>query len=258
MRVAVATLICTLLSLVPVGLSGCSRGADPEVLRLFQEAQDTFDKASRPDDFLRAAGFYQQILDRGVVSGAVLYNQGNAFMQAGRRGEAIAAYRQAKRYRPRDPYLDANLKYALGGRSTRPERPVLDALLFWQDWISYPGIFRLTALSGAATFGFAAAWLFLRRRPLAWAAVAGLALTLVVAASAGYDWYQYDWVDYGVVTARETVARKGNARSYQPAFTEPLRAGAEFRVVDRRGGWLLVRLPGGQEGWIEQRDTVTY
>ena len=55
-------------------------------------------------------------LDRGQISGAVLYNQGNAFMQAGQRGRAIAAYRQARRYLGPDLFLEANLAYALGNQ----------------------------------------------------------------------------------------------------------------------------------------------
>ena len=59
---------------------------------------------------------YQAILDRGYVSGVVLYNQGNAFMRAGQRGRAVAAYRQARRYLGPDPFLEANLAYALGNQ----------------------------------------------------------------------------------------------------------------------------------------------
>ncbi len=248
-----------LLMAATVALVGCSHSVSPEALREFQEAQRVFDQADTAEDFLVAAGLYQQILDRGIVSGAVLYNQGNAFMRAGRRGEAIAAYRQAKRYRPRDPYLEANLQYALGSPSASPvRRPVLDTLIFWQDWISYPATLRLMAIFGGATFAVAATWLVLRRRWLAWSAATGMALTLVAALSAGYDWYRYEAISYGVVTASETIARKGNAASYEPAFTEALREGAEFRLVDRRGEWLLIRMPGAQQAWVEAKDVIVY
>ena len=63
---------------------------------------------------------YQSLLDRGIRSGAILYNQGNAFMKAGHRGQAIAAYLEAKRYLPRNPYLDANLRFAQGGARNSP------------------------------------------------------------------------------------------------------------------------------------------
>ena len=107
MRKMMLPITAVAASLALVVSSGCGRGVDLDVSRTFQEAQETFDDAEAPEDFLRAAGLYQSILERGVVSGVVLYNQGNAYMRAGQRGRAIAAYRQAQRYRPRDPYLEA-------------------------------------------------------------------------------------------------------------------------------------------------------
>ena len=41
-------------------------------------------------------------------------------MKAKQTGRAIAAYRQAQRYIPRNPYLDANLQFALGAGAFRP------------------------------------------------------------------------------------------------------------------------------------------
>ena len=105
---------------------GCGRGVDFEAAHAFQQAQTAFDQAASPEDFLKVAGMYQSILDRGLVSGAVLYNQGNAMMRAGERGRAIAAYREATRYRPTDPYLQANLRYALGDRALGRNNSAVD------------------------------------------------------------------------------------------------------------------------------------
>ena len=80
-----------------------------------------------------------------------------------------------------------------------------------------------------------------------------LALTVILAASAVYDWYRFERTEHGVVVQPEVVARKGNAESYDPAFTEPLKEGTEFRVLERRGTWLQIQLPGGIAGWVPQR-----
>lgn len=237
---------------------GCSRGVDLELSEKFQQAQRAFDEASSPEQFLTAAGLYQEILDRGVVSGAVLYNQGNAFMQAGHRGRAIAAYRQAQRYRPRDPYLDANLRYALGADRPSGRRPVIEYLLFWQDWLSYPEKFYLAAGAAVATFLLALIPFFVRGRRFVWMAATGAAIALLLAFSAVYDWHRYEYVTSGVIVQPEAVARKGYTATSQPAFTESLGEGAEFRLVQRHDDWLLIRLPGGQEGWIEKQAAVLY
>jgi tetratricopeptide (TPR) repeat protein len=238
---------------------GCARTPDTQLVQQFQAAQEAFDAAQTPEEFLRAAGLYQAILDRGCRSGAVLYNQGNAFMRAGQTGRAIACYRQAQRYRPRDPFLDHNLRYALGAKASSKPSSLLDYFFFWQRWISYAAKFRLLAAMALVTFALGlAALLAADRKTLAYAAWVALAASCLMAASATYDWYRFDAVQHGVVTAEQTVARKGNGQSYAPAFTQPLAEGTEFRVVERRHSWLLIRLPADQEGWVRGDDVVVY
>ena len=255
------------VALLGVGLlvcSGCGQSAQSELSRKFVAAGKAFEEASNgeehtPDDFLRVAGQYQEILDDGGVCGAVLYNQGNAFMLAGCRGRAIAAYRQAKRYWPNYRELDHNLAYALGtDSSTTRKRPMIEHLMFWQNWLSYQAKIYLAAAAAAVTFGLGLLALFVRRRMFTHLAAAAAVVTLLLAFSAGYDWYRYDCVRRGVIVRNQVTARKGNADSYEPAFTEPLSEGAEFRVLKHRGDWLQIRLSGGQKGWIKQDAAAAY
>lgn len=238
-----------------VVLPGCGRSLDPAQAQRFREAQQWFDRAQDPDDYLRAASLYQEILDSGFRSGAVLYNQGNAYMRAGQRGRALAAYAQAVRYRPRDPQLRANLSLARGD-APQP-RPLVETVFFWQNWLSYREKFVLAGGLAAITTLLAAAMLLRPDWRLGWpAAAVGVALA-VACTSAGYDWYRYDWLRHGVVTEPEAVARKGDSARYEPAFTAPLAEGTTFQVAASRGDWLLIRLPGG-EGWLKATAAVVY
>ncbi len=119
-------------------VGGCNRSTDFQLVQKFQLAQQTFDDARKPAEFAKAAMLDQEILDRWGPSGPVLYNQGNAWMRAGQPGRAVASYRLAKRYLPRDPRLDANLVSALGSDAPAARRPVAETILFWQNWLSYP------------------------------------------------------------------------------------------------------------------------
>ena len=238
--------------------AGCQSRLDPETQRTLQDAQAAFDRAASGNDFLNVAGIYQQVIDSGIVSGAVLYNQGNAYIRAGHRGRAIAAYREAKRYRPNDPFLEASLDYALLSDDRTGRKPVMEYLLFWQDWVSYPVKFRAVGTLAALGLLAAVTALLVRRRPLGILTLGLLGLTLVAGLSAGYDWYRFDHTVHGVVTVPEAVARKGNATSYQPAFTEPLKEGTEFILRSRRGDWLLVRIAPNQEGWLPETSAVLY
>jgi hypothetical protein len=207
---------------------------------------------------LKAAAMDQEILDRGYVSGAVLYNQGNALMRAGQRGRAIAAYRRAQRYLGPDPSLEASLAYALGDAPTPRRRPLIEHLLFWQDWISYPAKFQAAAVAVTVALLLAVAMLFVRRRWLTRLTAVSLGVSLLLIASAAYDWYRFDGKTHGVIVQRKSIVRKGNAESYEPALTTPLDEGTEFEVIERRGDWLSIRLGGDQEGWIAETAAVVY
>jgi len=254
LRVGRATLCFAALLTV----TGCGSSVDPALYAKFQAAQDRFQRAKDPPQFLQAAATYQEILDAGVVSGAVLYNQGNAFMRASQRGRAIACYRQAKRHRPRDPYVDANLRYALGEKGPGRSKPIIEYVLFWSEWISYHGKFQASLGCAVITFCVSVAGLFVRPRLMKRIATIALCVTIAAVISAAYDWYRFSHLKHGVVIVDEVVARKGDSESYQPAFTQPLGEGTEFQVLDQRSGWTHVRLEGSQDGWVPSRDVTVY
>jgi tetratricopeptide (TPR) repeat protein len=243
-----------------VALSGCARRAPLDAVAAFEQANRTLLEAKSKDDALRAVAGFETALARGGENGAVLHGLGNAWMKAGRKGEAIAAWRRALRYIPRDPYLKANLEQALGHRLADEERPLIRTLLFWQDSISYPEKGRALVAAMAAT---CALFLLIRLQPRARgvvrpAALLFAALTLLAALSFAVDVRDVEFTVHGVVTADDTVARKGNAASFEPAFNEPLRAGAEFVLLERRGDWLRARVRDGLEGWLPGERAATW
>ena len=61
----------------------------------------------------------------------------------------------------------------------------------------------------------------------------------------------------GVTTSDGVMVRKGNGDGFDPQFAEPLSQGVEFRVLQRRPGWLLIRLGDGKSGWISATQATT-
>jgi hypothetical protein len=240
-------------------LSGCARTMDPRQVEQFQAAQKAFDGAVKPEDFIGVAAMYQELLDppNNFISGGVYYDLGNAWMRAKQPGRAIAAYRQAQRYLPRDVHLEENLREALKA-DPNAQRPIAETIMFWQNWLSYPETFYLATTAVGLTLALAVAMLFWPTRVLNRLVLALAAISLLTIFSALYDAWRFDYVEHGVTVEAEVVARKGNAESYEPALTENLPEGTEFRLIDRRPHWLLIRLPGGHEGWIAERSAVVY
>lgn len=238
---------------------GCARRADLEAARQFQAAQTQFDEAQTSEDYLTAAGTYQQLIDAGWQCAPVYFNQGNAFMRAGETGRAIAAYRMATRYDPRDPYIQANLQSAITQTTATPPRAgLMTKIVFWQDRLSYPEKFQLLTLLAimAVLFGLINRWH--SNRPSRLVVMLAITAAILVGISATYDVYRFDLTNHGVITADETIARKGNGESYQPAFTESLPMGSEFVVLEQRGDWLRIRISQAGEGWVPAGQCVTY
>ena len=257
-RVGGAALLLLLLS-----IGGCAPGPDAQQVLQFENAESAFDEAQSREDYIRVAGQYQQLLDSGLRSGVVLFNQGNAWMEAGEYGRAIASYRQAKRIRPRDPYLDANLRQAYQAtNATPPENGagIFQTLLFWQDWLGYRGKFAITTGLFAVILVTTLAWILVPayRRILTGFFVVMLAMFAVASASTGWDYVRYETRTHGVITNDEVTAYKGASKNQASAFTTPLRQGTEFIVLSERNDWLEVRIAAAGNAWIQRRDAVTY
>jgi hypothetical protein len=54
----------------------------------------------------------------------------------------------------------------------------------------------------------------------------------------------------GVITAGQVVARQGDGPNYPESFKDPLHAGTEFDLLERRSGWFHVMLSDDSDGWI--------
>ncbi|WP_010584181.1 tetratricopeptide repeat protein [Schlesneria paludicola] len=221
--------------------------------RAFVKALERFDTATSPDDYRESAHILESILADGYVNGAVYYNLGNAYYRTGEFGRAILNYRKAVPYRPRDPYLTANLEQALiaaPGRLHEPERMWWSHVLFWTDWISFPAKVRWL-FGGLILAAVTACAAVLLRRPRLQIITAVL---LFCSAAIGVDtWLCYDQVvnSTRAVITGETIARKGMGQSYDAAFDQPLRDGAEFRVLSEVSGWVFGHFESIGDGWVQ-------
>ena len=269
------------LSILLIVLSftvGCREWSDPEAVKIFKDAIAVYDKAdeqsvvkdpfgddpettkvmeSKKKDFRSAAAMYQSLLDRGIESGPILYNCGNAWFRAGEPAKALASYRKAKRYMPTNPYLESNLKSVMITAAAKNNSSKFEYVFLGQNHISYPLKFKLAIIMSAIAFGVAVLSLIIRTKTSFRITFFCVLVAFVSISSAIYDWYRFEHVKHGVVIL-ETLPRKGNSLQYGPALTEPLKICTEFVVLDQRANWIMIRLVDGEIGWIPLGDAVVY
>ena len=240
------------LCLPSITLTAAEPGAHE---RAFVKALELFDQAKTPDDYRDSARELESIVADGVRSGAVYYNLGNAWFRAGEFGRAILNYRKARPYRPRDPYLDANLQQALASAPGRlPDPPNLwwSHVLFWTDWFSAPAKVRLASSSLGLSAVLLVLAIVLRRKSL----ITAMSVVLALGVALSIECLLNDPAQASrAVIVKETTARKGTGKDYEPAFDQPLRDGAEFTVLSETGDWVFGHFEGVGDGWV-RKDVV--
>ena len=201
--------------------------------------------------FAGAAAAYESILNAGVQSPALWFNDGNAKFKAGHLGQAIAAFRQAELLAPRDSEICANLGFVrnqVQGPSIRADR--------WRQWLA---AFSLNEWTGIAAAAFWATFLLFAVRQLRPALVPKLKtisslfviLTVLSGAALGFQIDAHFTRPIAVVVEAQAPARSGPFDEAQIAFTA--RDGAELPVVDRHGDWVQVSDGAGNIGWLSRK-----
>jgi hypothetical protein len=246
-------------------LAGCSRSPDEHLSQIFLETQEAFEKAEKlpvadqPKEFYRVATMFQGLIDRGVQSGPIYYNLGNAWLRAEEPGRAVAAYHLAQRHWPLDPYIASNKQTALGSAApAEPSTPIIEYIFFWQNSIGYREKAIGSVLSAIITLIAGVFYLFVPRRRLRRFAVTLLVFTMIAVCSAGYDWYRFEWIRHAVVTEEKAVPRKGNSEQYEPVFTAPVPFGTVMTVLDERKDWTRLRFSSGQDGWLPKNQIIEF
>ena len=223
----------------------------------FQQANaaaKTPEKATELYD--RAILLYEKIIAQGDVRNAKLYyNLGNAYFLTDDIGRAILNYRRALRLDADDMNIRNNLAFARSQRADRvtvqTEKRVLQTLFFWHYDFSLRTKLFLACIFFAVLCISATVCVWRGRGPIASATVIlpGILWLCFVASVAVESHSRSARID-GVVTAPEIVARQGDGPNYAPSFKEPLHAGTEFELLNRRPGWFHIHLADGSDAWV--------
>lgn len=257
---------CMLGAVAPRAANATDADRSWVVLREAEQAHDegvrlrASDPAGSVEAFRRAVAAWERLRTAGAENGPLEFNLGNAYLESGDTGRAIAAYLRAERFIPGNADLERNLAHARsmavssvgGGGSTLLVDSVARwwhlvprgarVAIGWSCWWAFWGLVALRTVRSPAgrharTALRAATWC----TAAGWALLGGSAIADAALARAR---------PVAVVTDAEVVLRKGNGDGYERAIVETLGPGVEAHLLERRAGWVRLGLPDGRSGWV--------
>lgn len=222
--------------------------ADAAAGDIASRAQQAFDSG----DFEAAARDYDQLVKSGIVNGQLFYNLGVAYYRSGHLGDAVAAFLGARRYLPRDPDTDANLRFVLGQIHDKLEptlpRETIQRVMFWLDRTTEQELAWAAALLAAVwgvlmtTVALVPALNRWRLALAPWLLVPLLLLlSLALKTSLPETW--------AAVNQPEAKVYSGPGVRNTQLFA--LQEGAPVLITERAaGGFYRIKLSDGKQGWV--------
>jgi len=219
--------------------------------KLFYVGNSLYEKG----DYTKAAEEYLKIIGLGVESGNIYYNIGNAFFKLGKTGYAILCYEKARRLKPGDSDLKANLDYARSFVDDQPGAGMRRNILFRIIWIPFKSV-NLNGITAIAAFFYilliAALTLLIKNRILfrrILPAVYLLAFAFLFSVSAfALRYYNEEFLKKGIVVDKRVEVK------YEPidkaATYFVLNEGVKVTVQKTRNGWRQIRRSDGESGWV--------
>jgi len=235
-----------------------------QVYSLFNQANQFFREANTTtNDPDRAQKLYEKailnyekiISDDRIKNSKLYYNLGNAYILKDDLGRAILNYRRAESLDKADTNIQKNLAFARSRRidtvEVKTEERILETLFFWHYDFSIKTKFLVTCICLAIVCMSMTVMLW-RDKYAPWvvtAMICGL-LTVSFLASVVVETRSRANTICGVITHQQVVARQGDGPNYPESFKDPLHAGTEFDLLERRSGWFHIMLSDDSDGWI--------
>jgi tetratricopeptide (TPR) repeat protein len=250
MRFRSAVRIAALAIWIPA-LAGLATSAESPAA-VFNEGNAHFQNG----DFAAAERCYRQILERGVESGALYYNLGNACFKQKKLGEAIYYWEKARRIMPGDSDVAENLQFAnllVVDQIEVPEDPlpvrILDQAVHFFTAAQESGFILLLFIAANALFSIYL--LIMGPRVAYWAVtacIATLLLTLLFGASLAWKVYQENHNRQGVIVEQKVEIRSGPSAENITVVT--VHEGIIVQVRRQSSSWYQISLPNGWTGWL--------
>jgi tetratricopeptide (TPR) repeat protein len=223
------------------------------------------DSADSKEAFAAAADKYQLLVDAGITNGHLYVNLGNAYLESGASGRAIANYRRALAIDPTDHAARANLAFAESSLNAKTEnappadRSFTAKLIAGNELVSQ--FVRPNTILVVGLVSWFAVWIAIGLRlaeiRFPWKSVAFAAIALsAVSASSYYLTLESLSLPTAVVVSSIEL-RGGDGEQFATTSGARLVEGQSVDFLRHRGEWSQVRTAHGQTGWLPRLSIET-
>jgi tetratricopeptide (TPR) repeat protein len=223
-------------------------------------ASDLFHKGVKSyhnGDFQAAVSAFSEMVHRGIKSGKLYYDLGNAYLKENDVGHAIFWYQRAFRRIPNDPDLKFNYSVAQSRvKDISPDHnhPVLKILFFWQYLLSRSTLQWLAVVLNTIFWIVLTLQVVLRKNRFKWVRNMVLPALVVIFLTASFNYYDDAYNKRAVIIPPEISVRSGLSDNATELFA--LHAGSQVHVDKEKDGFLKIRFSKDKIGWIKKTDAA--
>ncbi|MDA3850606.1 MAG: tetratricopeptide repeat protein [Spirochaetaceae bacterium] len=229
-----------------------SLAAQEDITILLEQAEEAYNSG----DFEEAVEIYkQQILQKGYNPFGIYFNLGNAYYQRELYPQALWAYLSARKVSPLRMDISSNIQYLkreIGSDILNPKQSLLSRAVFWSPLLP---LLVWQLISIVVYLLFVISLFFHKKIDSKW--ILGISLSfLIISLLPQWEIHQ-ETVKPIAVLRLDSPLYQGNALFYDKVQQGVIyNAGAEIRLLEKRGSWCRVEINRDTQGWISETDLL--
>ncbi len=183
----------------------------------------------------------------------IYYNRGNTHFKLGRLGRALADYLRAWALKPHDPDITSNIAFVRNFRPDKNPNPESPLTTTVRNLLTPFDRLTTRFLAGFLFFVLALClglYLSTGKKFLGYGAI-GLTVVFLYFGAGALIWQGMVNRAKAVVVVAEAILRSGPGEEYKEIAA--VHDGLEVKIVERRPGFVLIQIPGGIGGWVEDQ-----
>ena len=216
------------------------------------------DSAYQQENYAEAITLYEQIAANGNEGAVLFYNLGNAYYKSGENAKALLWYERALKLDPADEDIQHNIAFV--NRKIIDKIDAVPETLFAQWWHKVTNLLTewqwavLSIIGSFLLFLSIGAYLFARSGGLRttgfvtlWLSIIVIVFSVIFANKQKEKATQHT---EAIVMDLGVDAKNAPNASGKNLFV--IHEGLKVQITNEMNGWVEIRLPNGEKGWIAQ------